>query len=236
MKRFKLAISENPSFNTVLNLTNTTFDPNNVVEGRMATEDQVQQLSQDIADLEKRNDYCCRDIVVWRSYVRVVAENTGIVISDWLDNYATGTSRRGRPFTVEFALPHDATKYLMDRSQPVSTVNYMLRNFGFHISRTGEAQDAETIFYTRVGQPFDYSSSSVPSFTRTTAYLTSSGNTKVEPTGILPNVSSDGYYYFYKDSTDNKIKIDVRINNKFGTNEYFAIFLAQFVLKADQTM
>lgn len=41
MKTFEQDFKTNPSFNTVTGLTNTTFDPNNVVSGRGATEDQV---------------------------------------------------------------------------------------------------------------------------------------------------------------------------------------------------
>lgn len=228
-------ISQNPSFSTVTGLINTTFNPNSIVEGRMATEDQVNQIALDIADLEQRNDNCCRDIVVWRSYVRVVAENTGIVVSDWLNHYNTGTARRGKPFTIEFSLPHDETKYYMNRSQPRSNYTSFLYAFGFHINSSGKAAMADTVFKTRIGQAFNGTSS--PSFTESDDYLTNDGtNSKLQPTGVLPAGSDNGYYYFYKDSTTNKIKIDVRIANKIGNNEYFCIALTQFVLKAGQTM
>lgn len=41
MKRFKLTLSDNPVFQTVTGLTNTTFDGTNVVESRGATEGQL---------------------------------------------------------------------------------------------------------------------------------------------------------------------------------------------------
>lgn len=41
MKRYKLDLSNNPSFNTVIGLTNRTFDGSTIVQGRGATEDQL---------------------------------------------------------------------------------------------------------------------------------------------------------------------------------------------------
>lgn len=41
MKRYKLDLTNNPSFNTVIGLTNRTFDGTTIVQGRGATEDQL---------------------------------------------------------------------------------------------------------------------------------------------------------------------------------------------------
>lgn len=52
MKRFKLSVSNNPSFNSVTGLTNTTFDPTTMVSGRGATEDQVKVVYDRIKELQ----------------------------------------------------------------------------------------------------------------------------------------------------------------------------------------
>lgn len=44
MKEFKFAVSNNPVFNTVTDLSNTTFDPSNVVNNRGASEGQVKYV------------------------------------------------------------------------------------------------------------------------------------------------------------------------------------------------
>lgn len=54
MKRFNSDIKENPSFNTVNGLSNKTFDPENIVSGRGATEDQLKVVGDVVKDL---NDY-----------------------------------------------------------------------------------------------------------------------------------------------------------------------------------
>lgn len=54
MKRFNSDIKENPSFNTVNGLSNKTFDPENIVSGRGATEDQLKVVGDVVQDL---NDY-----------------------------------------------------------------------------------------------------------------------------------------------------------------------------------
>lgn len=52
VKRFKLALTKNPSFNTVVGLVNTTFDPENVVSDRGATEGQIKFVHDKIAELQ----------------------------------------------------------------------------------------------------------------------------------------------------------------------------------------
>ena len=100
---YNLSISKNPQFQTVLSLANTTFDRTNVRSGYMATEDQIQQLWQDIVRLEERIDYCCRDIVFWDFRVRINDKN-GNLISDYLANRTTGIMRRGKNFTMKLPI------------------------------------------------------------------------------------------------------------------------------------
>ena len=65
----------------------------------MATENQIQQLWQDIILLEQRIDYCCRDIVFWDFRVRI-RDRQGNIVSEFVDNRTTGITRRGKPFTM----------------------------------------------------------------------------------------------------------------------------------------
>lgn len=100
---YNLSISKNPQFQTVLSLANTTFDRTNVRSGYMATEDQIQQLWQDIVRLEERIDYCCRDIVYWDFQIRI-RDKYGNIMSDYLQNRTTGTMRRGKNFTMKLPI------------------------------------------------------------------------------------------------------------------------------------
>lgn len=61
MKRFKLNLTNNPSFNTVLNLTNKTFDGTTIVSGRGATEDQLLVVSNHLDELEQAQEECCNN-------------------------------------------------------------------------------------------------------------------------------------------------------------------------------
>lgn len=255
MKRFKLALSDNPVFETITGLTNTTFDSNNIVGGRMATEAQIKALWEDINVLEQRVDYCCRDIVVWKTYTRIIAEDSGIVISDWLENAVMGTTRRGVPFTVEFSPTHDSSKYLDNRSsysiyrQPY--IGSKGANFTIAVNNPGSVNQVESNFLTKaVGQSadgvapqggsqdagtFGYNNPGwtyIDNITKIIIWETFVDQNVEVPTKPLPQLSSDGYYYAYKD-TDNKIKIDVRRRDQYTINEYLALFFTQFVLKKE---
>lgn len=118
-KDYDIAVSANPVFNNVLGLTNKTFDITNVRSGYMATENQIQQLWQDIIRLEERIDYCCRDIVYWDFRVRVLDRN-GMLITDYLKNRATGIMRRGKNFTMEIPLS-PIPKYEMELPNGTAT-------------------------------------------------------------------------------------------------------------------
>lgn len=139
MKRFKLSLSDNPTFNNVLDLTNTTFNPDNIVEGRMATEAQIQELERRYTDVEARRNYCCRDIVVWKTYTRIVSPD-GIVVSPFIDNVVVGTARRGMPFTITFSPKWDGTVYEDYRSRPprdiagnIDNAAYWSNNFQINV-------------------------------------------------------------------------------------------------------
>lgn len=54
MKRFKLNLTANPTFSTVTGLTNKTFNPDNIVSGRGATEDQLKVVGDNVQTI---NDY-----------------------------------------------------------------------------------------------------------------------------------------------------------------------------------
>lgn len=125
-KDYDIAVSANPVFNNVLGLTNKTFDITNVRSGYMATEDQIQQLWQDIIRLEERIDYCCRDIVYWDFRVRILDRN-GMLISDFLENRATGIMRRGKNFTMEIPLP-PVPKYEIERANGTFTPTNFVDN------------------------------------------------------------------------------------------------------------
>lgn len=124
MKKFNSNIVLNPSFNSVTELTNTTFNPTNYVENRMATEEQISQLYKRIVEQETRRDRCCRDVIIWEAHVQVVRMNTlsltnydnlqggGQVISSFDENVEVGTMRRGLTYTVTFPLKWDNNLYV----------------------------------------------------------------------------------------------------------------------------
>lgn len=59
--RYKLRIDENPQFQTVGSLTNRTWDPDNIVSGRGATEDQLQAVDGKIVELSESIPTCTDD-------------------------------------------------------------------------------------------------------------------------------------------------------------------------------
>ena len=249
----RIALTQNPVFQSVTGLTNTTFNPDNYREDRMATEAQIQQVERAIGDLQAMKQHCCREIVVWRSYVRVVAENTGIVLSDWLDNMQVGTPRRGEQFTVEFALPHDSTKFFDNRS---GTGNNYKNNFRIDANMPGAASVAENLFLTNaIACPYDGTQSN--SFCQYAnisdgAWLRNPAGNAPVTSGLLygdnrlpqfnTNFTSYNFihpanvYYIYKDSTTNKIKIDVKRRDQYAAGEYLALFFTQFVLRNGATL
>lgn len=124
MKSQHLNDTLDPRYNSVTGLTNTTFNPSNIVENRMATEAQIKELYDDIIATERRADYCCRDIVLWETHTQIVRMNTnardskgnltagGVVVEPFNDNIATGYARRGLHYTVTFAKNWDENLYV----------------------------------------------------------------------------------------------------------------------------
>lgn len=221
----------------------------------MATEDQIKQLWVDGTNLQNRINECCRDIVMWKSYVRVVAENTSIVVSDWLDNVAVGSTRRGLPFTMEFSLPHDSNKFFDDRSSPDNAGH--INSFNVHVTFPDTGVSTEEKISEIVQCANDETVSSLCNFghrtngswiwnTAISAPLTSGLLDGYSGSNPLPafntyNTSShyympSGYYYIYKDFTDNKIKIDVKRRDQFADGHYLALFFTQFVLRSGATL
>lgn len=219
----------------------------------MATEAQIRLAEQAVNDLEARKNYCCRDIVTWKSYVRVIAEDTSIVMSDWLDNVAVGTTRRGMPFTVEFALPHDSTKFFDNRSGN----RYHTHGFRFDVNLPSTSALAENVFinnaigcYYDEGEPYcAYANyGSIGTWLMKDGSVLSSGliYSNWQNPAPLPqfNMYIENFsffhpanvYYIYKDTTDNKIKIDVKRRDQFRDGEYLALFFTQFVLRNGATL
>ena len=114
--RYEIDFSDDPIFETVTGLTNTTFNINNITENRMATEGQLLYIAERINDLQNRINYCCNDIATWKTYVRIIAEGTHTVVSDWDQNVVVGTTRKNNPFTVYFGVPFNTTKFYPNAS------------------------------------------------------------------------------------------------------------------------
>lgn len=127
MPKYNIDFGDNPSFNTVLGLSNTTFNPNDIVSGRMVTEQQLQDTWQRIYDDEQLIDRCCRDIILWEAHVQLVRLNSntittksgwpvttagGIVVSTFDENVSVGVARRGLSYTVTFPLKWDNNLYV----------------------------------------------------------------------------------------------------------------------------
>lgn len=254
MKTFEQDFKTNPTFNSVVGLSNTTYDNTNIRSGQMATEDQILQLHQREAALQSRINYCCRDIVVWKTYLRIVEEKTGIVVSDFFDNMATGHARRGVPFTVYFSRPFDTSKFIMDRSAS-DRINY---HYNFKITTTGTSSttgntkgyedgmtqmlndyyEDTTVINGVYNSPWpkNVNSSSANYQARTNIIQPGNNSAVVKP---LPQrvTERDNIYYVYLDSTDNKIKIDIlgknqfQYDSNFTTKAYDTFFATQWVLK-----
>ena len=139
MKKFNSDLSINPSFNSITELTNTTFNPTNYVENRMATEEQISQLYNRIVENEVRRDKCCRDIIIWEAHTQIVRMNTvniapttnvltggGVVVSTFDENVSIGTMRRGLSYTVTFPVKWDSNLYVA-RNIAASSVNSCIR-------------------------------------------------------------------------------------------------------------
>lgn len=99
----------------------------------MATEAQIQELERRYTEVEARRNYCCRDIVVWKTYTRIVSPD-GIVISNFIDNVVVGTARRGMPFTVTFSPKWNGSLYEDYRSMPPNSSGNRIYSNNFQIN------------------------------------------------------------------------------------------------------
>ena len=90
MKRFKLNLSTNPTFSTVTGLTNKTFNPDNIVSGRGATEDQLKVVGDNVQAI---NDYLdefgCSDCDEQYAGVRATLDALQAAQEECCDNRAT---------------------------------------------------------------------------------------------------------------------------------------------------
>lgn len=244
-----VTLSKHPVFESITGLTNTTFDPDNYQEDRMATEAQIAQIERAIGDLQARKEHCCREIVTWRSYVRVIAQDTGIVVSDWLDNMQVGSARRGEQFTVEFALPLDGNRFVGETSIPngnpesTATTPGFYSNLAVRVNEPGRTLQIENCLYARDVGVAKYNTTTYPFTMSNGIWPCGSGDNTlilIKYNGdhqLLPiasnNTNAEGLYYIYKDQETNKIKIDVKRLDQFAGNEYLALFFTQFVQRRE---
>ena len=90
MKRFELNLSTNPTFSTVTGLINKTFNPDNIVSGRGATEDQLKVVGDNVQTI---NDYLdefgCSDCDEQYAGVRATLDSLQAAQEECCDNRAT---------------------------------------------------------------------------------------------------------------------------------------------------
>lgn len=133
--KYEIEFVDNPKFESIAGLTNTTFDPDNYREDRMATEAQVLAAWNATADLETEAIRCCKKMCVWETYVQIVRMNTntiasklpdsgGVIVSPFGHNRTSGVMRRGEIYTVDFSLPFDSNLYSPYTVQSSSTGGY----------------------------------------------------------------------------------------------------------------
>lgn len=121
--KYEIGFVDNPRFESISGLTNTTFDPDDYREDRMATEAQVLAAWNATNDLELEGERCCKKMQVWETYVQIVRLNTntldangqsrdgGVVVSPFHRNRRSGILREEDIYTVTFALPFDSGIY-----------------------------------------------------------------------------------------------------------------------------
>lgn len=128
--RYEIDFSDDPVFNTVNGLSNTTFDPSNVRSGYMATEDQILNLYNQVLSNDERLRRCCSKLVIWEAHVQVVRMNTntiddtgrltsgGVVVSPFEDNVRVGFARQGFDYVVTFPLMWNDFTYVYRDAHP----------------------------------------------------------------------------------------------------------------------
>lgn len=241
MKQFELEFSNDPSFNTVINLTNRTFNPNDITEGRMATEDQILQLEQRYNEVQETVNYCCRDIVVWKTFTRIL-DSGGNVISPYRENVVVGITRRGMSFTVTFSPNFDSNKYKTaeDGIKPMSlpagyfTIHYTGANVGQQSRRwTEEVLYKDSTTLTESILPCEFPDD--PAYTESNCYTPSTSQQSPPYQQSLPYTNGGFVTYF----NGEVLSIDVKVGNIFrGVRDmypddpaYTVIFFTQFMQK-----
>ena len=241
MKQFELEFSNNPSFNTVINLTNRTFNPNDITEGRMATEDQILQLEQRYNEVQQTVDYCCRDIVVWKTFTRIL-DSIGNVISPYRENVVVGTTRRGKPFTVTFSPNFNSNKYKTaeDGIKPMSAPvgSFMIYYTGSNVGQQSRRWTEEVLYndsttVTEDIQPCEFPND--PAYTETDCYTPKTIGQTVPYQQSLPYTNGGLITYF----NGEVLSIDVKVGNIFrGVRDMFpddpaytVVFFTQFIQK-----
>lgn len=162
--RYEIDFSDDPVFETITGLTNTTFNINNITENRMATEGQLLDIAERINDLQNRINYCCNDIVTWKTYVRIIAEGTHTVVSDWDQNVVVGTTRKNNPFTVYFGVPFNTTKFYPNASiYKENGTTYEKTPIHVKINLTGKASLCESALISNaMNMDIDHESGRTP--------------------------------------------------------------------------
>ena len=259
--RYEIDFSNDPVFETVTGLTNTTFNINNIVENRMATEGQLLTIANRINDLENRINYCCNDIVIWKTYVRIITEGTSVIISDWNENVVVGTTRKNNPFTVYFGVPLDAGRYYPNLSLLSRDSMTLVYPMHVKVNITGRASLCESYLISdALNMDVDETSGFTPEGRRRVGFAgsrTANGKNSVFPTngnvsatsltmnipsyssgGLnqaednpFPIMSSDDKYRVYLNG--DTVKIDVITKSHFAENDYVASFFIQYVLREE---
>lgn len=253
MKQYEVKYSDNPQFQTITGLTNTTYNSETSEETRMATEAQIQEIKEKIMEIDSRRNYCCRDIVVWHSYVRIVDTNRN-VISPFIDNMAVGTARRGIPFTVTFN-----PKWSADKFMPFSTSgnneegyngdggrSFLINVNTYNTNTTYSQQSQREIVDKDIKNSLSVQTSSANNaamydiaytnnsyVTNLTVYC----NKSIEDCG-LPQYGKDKHFYIYM-KEDGTLSVDVLARFFYGGVEnynldnpsYLGVFWTQFVLR-----
>lgn len=142
----------------------------------MATEAQIQELERRYTDVEARRNYCCRDIVVWKTYTRIVSPD-GIIVSPFIDNVVVGTARRGMPFTITFTPKWDGTIYEDYRSRPpinergsINNDAYWSNNFEIRVASASSIESQNVTQLQREALDYILINSTLGRIDHTTTY------------------------------------------------------------------
>ena len=222
----------------------------------MATEDQVLELENRYVALEARRDYCCRDMVIWKTYTRVVS-STGMVVSNFNENVNTGIARRGYPYTVTFTPKWDASMYYDNRSGwrvgwgggfEIRTVSLTTTSGVGYQADQAQRELVDLLLSTAASPKAseavsgNSSMNDITNLQGNTKYITTQRSSSQEPAtlpqeGTYNNTSETGNFYIYRES-DGTIAVDVLDRRIYRGMEgyypndpaYLTVFCTQFVM------